>query len=71
MSIEQQSFLNSSAQLNFSGPEFVFAKFWEVLKKSSGSYFNFRVRGWGKMAPGRARVSAPDRVREGDAKLVR
>ena len=21
------------AQLNFSGPEFVFAKFWEVLKK--------------------------------------
>ena len=37
----------------------MFATFWEVLKKSAGSYFNFRVRGWGKMAPGRARVSAP------------
>ena len=24
-------------KLNFSGPEFVFAKFWEVLEKSSGS----------------------------------
>ena len=25
-----------AAQLNFSGPEFVFAKFWEVLKQTSG-----------------------------------
>ena len=25
------------AQLNFNGPEFVSAKFWEVPKKSSGS----------------------------------
>ena len=31
-----------------------------------------RVLGWGKMVPSRAKVSAPDRVREGpDAKLVR
>ena len=29
------------------------------------------VRGWGKMAPGRARVSAPGTVREGGANLVR
>ena len=26
-----------SSQLNFSGPKFIFAKFWEVYKKSSGS----------------------------------
>jgi len=26
-----------TAQLNFSGPNFVFAKFWEVLEKLSGS----------------------------------
>jgi hypothetical protein len=30
---KQSSF---SAQLNFSGPEFIFAKFWEFLKKQSG-----------------------------------
>ena len=28
-------------------------------------------KGWGEMAPDRARVSAPGGVREGDAKLVR
>ena len=40
------------AQLNFSGPEFVFAKVWEVLKTSSGSKFNFkRGRGWVRWPP--------------------
>jgi len=29
------------------------------------------VRGWDKRFPSRARVSAPGKVREGDAKLVR
>ena len=32
-----KTLINFRAQLNFSGPEFSFAKFWEVLKKSSGS----------------------------------
>ena len=62
---------NRGAQQNFRGPEIVFAKSWELLKKSSGSLLKLRVRGWGKMAPGRARVSALGRVREGDARLVR
>ena len=61
-------------QLNFSGPEFVFAKFWEVLKKHLAANLILKgiwVRGWVKMAPGKARVSAPGRVRERDAYLVR
>ena len=61
-------------QLNFSGPEFVFAKFCEVLRKYMAANFTLKViwvRGLGKMAPDRARVSASGRVREGDAKLVR
>ncbi len=32
--IKQEQILT---QLNFSGPDFIFAKFWEILKKSSGS----------------------------------
>ena len=65
---------NLPAQLNFSGPEFVVAKFWEVLKNHLAANLileAIQVRDWGKMAPGRARVSAPGRVREGDSKLVR
>ena len=51
----------SSAQLNFSGPEFVIAKFWEVLKKIIWQLISkgIRVRGWGNMTPGRARISVP------------
>ena len=62
------------AQLNLSDSEFIFAEFWEVLKKSSGSIFSFQViwvRGWGKMDTDRARASVPSGVREGDAKLIR
>ena len=67
-------FADHRAQLNFSGPEFVIAKFLDVLKIHLAANLileAIQVRGWCKMAPGRARVSAPGRVREGDAKLVR
>ena len=49
------------SQLNFSGPEFVFARFWEVLNKTSGSYLKniSRLGGLGKITPGRARVREP------------
>ena len=52
--------------LGFSGPKFVFAKFWEVLKNYLANNLILKViwvRGWDKMAP--------SRVREGDAKLVK
>ena len=62
---DYQNQLQFRAQLNLSGPEFICAKFWEVLKKSSGSLFNFRIRGWGKVAPGRAKVSAPAGLEKG------
>ena len=54
------------AQQNFNGPEFVFAKFSEVLKNHLAANLILKliwVKGWGKMAPGK--------VREGDNKLVR
>ena len=57
-----------------SGPKFVFAKFGKFLKNHLAANLILNViwvRGWGKMAPGSARVSAPKRVRKRDAKLVR
>ena len=60
--------------INFIGPEFIFAKFCEVLRKYMAANFTLKViwvRGLGNMAPDRASVSASGRVREGDAKLVR
>jgi len=38
------------------------------FKKSSGSYFNLKKVFWLGLALGRARVSAPDKFREGKAK---
>ena len=43
----------NAAKLNFSGPELVFAKFWEVLKKSSGLYKVSRLGAgvrWGRVS---------------------
>ena len=66
--------VRSWAQLNLSGHEFVFAKFCVVLKNHLAANLilsSIWARGWGKMGHGRARVSAPGRVREGAAKWVR
>ena len=47
--------------VKFSRPELVFAKFWEILNKSSGSYFFKKVEGlgagvrWPPTSPGRIR----------------
>ena len=62
------------AQLNFSSPEFVLGHTGKFLKNHLAANLNKNViwvRGRGKMASDRARVSAPGRVREGDAKSVR
>ena len=51
-------------------PNLILPNFGKFLKNHLAA--NLILQGiWGKMAPGRARVSAPGRVREGDAKLVR
>ena len=62
-----------SVQLSFSKPEFVFSQIlenslkiiWKLILKG------IWVRGWGKMASCRARVSEPGRFRAGDAELIR
>jgi hypothetical protein len=60
------------AQLNFSGPELIFAKFWEFLNKKSGSQV---FKGWISKVRKGAKTGlgcgSPGRVREGDNKLVR
>jgi hypothetical protein len=61
-----------SAQLNFSGPEFIFAKFWEILKKQSDGLV---FKGWISRLENGLRLGKgeeePGEVREGDTKLVR
>ena len=54
-------------------PNSFLPNFEKFLKNLLGANFILKVfwaRGWDKMAPNRARVSAPGRIREGDAKLV-
>ena len=59
----------------FSGLKFVFAKVWEILNKSSGSWFkkieSSWVKDWGEMTPaGLGYKEASRKVRVRDAKLI-
>ncbi len=58
------------AQLNFSGPEYIFAKFWEIRKKVIW-HLIYKYAIVSKLGGWDQGMEAPGRVREGAVVLVR